>query len=81
MIVLSWYSYLNFSHSDRKFEFVVVDNFEGEGSGLGYTMRAAKECLKEEFIFVPNDTIIETEDIQIQTPAEKIKQMMEDLQE
>lgn len=42
---------------DRKFSFVKVDKYEGEGSGLGYTLNCAKHLLQCPFVFVPNDTI------------------------
>ncbi len=42
----------------RKFIFVTVDNFDGPGSGLGYTMSCCKEHLQCPFIFISNDTIL-----------------------
>ena len=42
----------------RVFKFLWVDKFEGNGSGLGYSLMAAKEELQCPFIFVPNDTVI-----------------------
>ena len=62
--------YLSFAHGNRQIEFVDVDKYEGNGSGLGYTMLAAKELLNEEFIFIPNDTIIENENIQLDPSIE-----------
>lgn len=42
----------------RIFSFIWVDKFEGNGSGLGYSLMQAKEELQCPFIFVPNDTVI-----------------------
>lgn len=42
---------------DRKIIFETVDKFEGEGSGLGYTLKSAKKHLMCPFIFISNDTI------------------------
>ncbi len=42
----------------RVFNFLWVDKFEGKGSGLGHSLLAAKEELQCPFIFVPNDTVI-----------------------
>lgn len=44
-------------YPNRHFEFVQVDNYEGPGSGLGYTLNCAKHLLQCPFIFIPNDTI------------------------
>jgi choline kinase len=38
--------------------FIDVDNFNGPGSGLGYTLSKAKEHLQCPFIFTSNDTVI-----------------------
>lgn len=43
---------------DRTFNFVKVDNFEGPGSGLGYSLSKARHVLNCPFIFISNDTII-----------------------
>ena len=42
----------------RILHFLWVDKFEGKGSGLGHSLLAAKEELQCPFIFVPNDTVI-----------------------
>ena len=42
----------------RTFEFVYVEKFEGEGSGLGYSLNAARDYLQCPFIFSPNDTLV-----------------------
>ncbi len=50
----------------RKFTFVKIDKYEGEGSSLGYSMLQAETKLQCPFIFHCNDTIIV--DQQIPTP-------------
>ena len=50
------------SYPNRKFEFVNIDLFEGEGSGLGHSILQCKDYLQCPFIFSSNDTII-SEDI------------------
>lgn len=50
-------------YPNRSFEFISVDNFEGDGSGLGYTLRQAESFLQCPFIFIPNDTIIGVDNI------------------
>ena len=42
----------------RHIAFVEVDKFEGEGSGLGYSLRFGKHLLDCPFVFVSNDTLI-----------------------
>jgi len=49
---------LELLYPNKKFRFVKVTPFEGEGSGLGVTLNHAKEWLQCPFIFSPNDTII-----------------------
>lgn len=43
---------------ERSIEFVTVDNFDGPGSGLGYSLLCCESLLQCPFIFIPNDTII-----------------------
>lgn len=50
--------FLTLTYPDRKFIFVDIDKFEGEGSGLGYTILKCKEHLQMPFIFISNDTIV-----------------------
>lgn len=52
-------------YPDRDINFINVDLYEGEGSGLGYTLRKAEDYLQCPFIFVPNDTIIGSDDIDL----------------
>lgn len=51
-------SYLKFAHPERKITIVDVDLFEGEGSGLGYTLLKCERELQCPFIFCANDTMI-----------------------
>jgi len=53
--------YIKFAHSDRKIEFIDVDLYEGEGSGLGYTLLQCEKFLQCPFIFSANDTIVAEE--------------------
>lgn len=50
--------FLTLAYPDRIFKFVEIDKYEGEGSGLGYTILKSKEHLQAPFIFISNDTII-----------------------
>lgn len=56
--------FLDVTYPDRVITYVVVDKFEGEGSGLGYTILKAKDHLQCPFIFCSNDTIIDGEFIE-----------------
>jgi hypothetical protein len=42
----------------KNIKFVNVDKYEGEGSGLGYSLLCAKDLLQKPFIFWSNDTVI-----------------------
>lgn len=50
--------YLELAYPKTSFTFVDVDNFDGPGSGLGYTLRQCKPYLDQEFIFHANDAIV-----------------------
>ena len=52
-------SYLTSIHSDRKFIFVTVDNFDKKGSGPGYSLLCCKSNLQEPFVFTSVDTLYE----------------------
>ena len=56
---------LNEAHPDRNIEFVTVDHYEGPGSGLGYSMKCCEHLLQCPFVFVPNDTLITNEAIDL----------------
>jgi hypothetical protein len=58
-------SVLTVAHPDTNFTFVDVDRFEGEGSGLGYSLLKCEQFVQSPFIFIPNDTIIQAEDIDL----------------
>lgn len=51
--------FLLLSYPERRFTFVDVDPYEGEGSGKGRTLLSCEEHLQCPFIFIANDTIIE----------------------
>ncbi len=50
--------YLTLAYPNRKFTFVDVDLYEGDGSGLGYTIMKCEKHLQCPFIFSSNDTIV-----------------------
>jgi len=50
--------FLTLAYPDRRFKFINVDKFEGEGTSLGYSMLKAKDELQCPFIFHAADTII-----------------------
>ncbi len=51
--------YLEIAHPERKFIFVEVDKYEGEGAGLGHTLLSCKDHLQTPFVFCSNDTIVD----------------------
>jgi len=52
-------------YPDREIDFIDVDLYQGEGSGLGYTLCKAEDYLQSPFIFIANDTIIGVDDIDL----------------
>lgn len=50
--------YLYLAYPERKFQFVDVLLYEGEGSGLGLTILSCREYLQEPFIFCSCDTLV-----------------------
>ncbi len=50
--------YISIAYPDRKITFVNVDKYEGEGSGLGYSLLQCEKHLQCPFIFSSNDTIV-----------------------
>lgn len=52
--------FLTLAYPTRVFKFVVVDNFEGPGSSLGYSILQARGHLQCPFVFHCCDTIITT---------------------
>jgi choline kinase len=59
--------FLNLAYPERKFIFVWVDKYEGEGSSLVYSMRKAKDFLNGPFYFHCCDTLL---DAPLETPRE-----------
>ena len=51
--------YLSIAHSDHHFTFVDVDNFDGPGSGPGYSLLCCSKYLQKPFYFVSCDTLWE----------------------
>jgi len=49
---------VNICHPEKNIKFVEVDNYVGEGSGLGYSLSCAKDLLQKPFIFWSCDTIL-----------------------
>lgn len=47
------------AYPDRNIEFVEVDNYDGPGSSLGYSMLQARDSLQCPFIYHAGDTIVE----------------------
>jgi len=50
--------FLMCAYPDRYFLFVEIDPFEGEGSGLGYSILQCRDLLDCPFVFCANDTIV-----------------------
>ena len=50
-------TYMNLVHSDKNITYVDVDNYDGVGSGPGYSLLCCKSQLQEPFIFTSVDTI------------------------
>ena len=50
--------YLSIAHPDRKFQFVEIDSYMGEGSSLLYSMSLAEKYLQCPFIFHACDIIL-----------------------
>ena len=51
--------YLSLAYPSRNFEFVDINPFEGEGSGLGLTTLECKKLLLTPFVFCSCDTIVD----------------------
>lgn len=52
-------SYLKVAHPKNDFQFVEVDNFQGGGSGPGYSVSCCKPYLKKEFLLIACDALYE----------------------
>tara|TARA_B100001059_G_C17835419_1_gene587734 strand:+ start:3344 stop:4927 length:1584 start_codon:yes stop_codon:yes gene_type:complete len=55
-------NYLECAHGDRNIKFVDVDNYDGPGSGPGYSLMQCKKYIDKPFIFFASDTLV-TEEI------------------
>ena len=51
-------TYLDTVYNDRKITYVDVDNYDGEGSGPGYSLLCCKKELQSPFIFTSVDTLV-----------------------
>ena len=51
-------TYMNLVHSDKNITYVDVDNFDGVGSGPGYSLLCCKDELQEPFVFTSVDTLV-----------------------
>ena len=54
-------NYLQIAHGERKISFVEVDNFDGPGSGPGYSLLCCRSLLDKPFYFVSCDTLWDNE--------------------
>lgn len=50
--------FVELAHTNRKISFIEVDNWDGPGSGPGYSLISCKEQLQCPFIFTSCDTIV-----------------------
>ena len=50
--------FINLAYPKLNVNFIKIDKFQGEGSGLGYTLSKSKEFLQEPFYFISCDTLI-----------------------
>ena len=49
--------FLKLAYPKKKFFFIKISNYKGQGSGLGLTLLKSKKYLQKPFIFVSCDTI------------------------
>jgi thiamine kinase-like enzyme len=50
--------FLELAYPDRTFFFSEVDPYEGDGSGLGFSLLACEEYLQQPFVFLSCDTLV-----------------------
>jgi len=50
--------FLNLAYPEHKFTFVEIDNYQGAGSSLGYSILKCRDVLNCPFIFHASDTIV-----------------------
>lgn len=53
--------FLKLAYPNRNFIFVDIDKYEGNGSGLGYSIIKCRNYLSDPFIFMSCDTLVEEE--------------------
>ena len=53
--------YLTVAYPDRLFHFVNIKNYEGPGSGPGFSLLSCKEHLMEPFYFIPCDCLFDAD--------------------
>ncbi len=51
--------YLTVAYPDRLFHFVNIENFDGPGSGPGFSLLSCKKYLMEPFYFIPCDCLFD----------------------
>lgn len=54
--------FLTLAYPDRKFEFVEIENYDKEGSGLGLTIKMCYDNLQEPFLFIPTDSLFDEDE-------------------
>lgn len=54
-------AYCNAAHNDRMITYVDVDNYDGKGSGPGYSMNCCRKYLQQPFWFITCDCIVSNE--------------------
>jgi len=55
-------SYLNYVYSKKNIKFIDIDNFDGMGSGPGYSLLQCKDHLQCPFVFTSADTVLGDDD-------------------
>lgn len=55
--------YIQDAHRELSVTFVEIDNYDGEGSGLGHTFRCCYKHLQSPFIYISNDTVVSKDNI------------------
>jgi CTP:phosphocholine cytidylyltransferase-like protein len=53
--------YLTVAYPDRLFHFVNIENFDGPGSGPGFSLLSCKKHLMEPFYFIPCDCLFDAD--------------------
>ena len=51
--------YLTVAYPDRLFHFIEIENFDGPGSGPGFSLLSCKKYLMEPFYFIPCDCLFD----------------------